>query len=183
MSSFERVHEYYERGLQAAREGRFMAADHFFQRAISKAYDLQGFQGKIQAARHMARIYKDQGLVRMAARHYARALKLMEHSGLADSGEYSVVSNQLREMNAINLDRMLAGLGIDASGTGAVPRSEVHASEVLGLVRELTRGGVPTDTECEQAAQSLNAAGRTTGRGKPWNLRLIRDLCEAAYEI
>jgi len=183
MSSFERVHEYYERGLQAAREGRFMAADHFFQRAISKAYDLQGAHGKVQAARHMARIYKDQGLVSMAARHYARAMKLMEHSGQSGTAEYAVVASQLRELNEVNLERLLSGLGIDASGTGAVPLSEVHASEVLAVVRKLTRQGPPTNGECEEAALALNAAGRTTGQGKPWTSRLVRDLCEATYEL
>ncbi|BBD07564.1 hypothetical protein [Desulfovibrio ferrophilus] len=183
MSSFEHVHEYYERGLQAAREGRFMAADHFFQQAISKAYDLHGFQGKVSAARHMARIYKDQGVVRMAARHYARALKLMEQSGLARTTGYAKVAGQLRAMNGINLDVMLMGLGIDASGTGAVPLSEVHASEVLGLVRELTRMGAPSDGDCELAAHRLNAAGCTSGRGLPWTGRLIRDLCNATFEV
>ncbi|MBU1000911.1 MAG: hypothetical protein KKE73_00105 [Proteobacteria bacterium] len=183
MSSFERVHEYYERGLQAAREGRFMAADHFFQRAIARAYDLQGYRGKVQAARHMARIYRDQGLVLMAMRHYARALKLLEYSDLAGTSAYEEVAKQLRELNGINLDVMLSGLGINASGTGAVPPSEVHSSEVLGLVRELTRTGAPSDGDCELAARRLNASGRTTGRGLPWTMLLIRELCNATYEV
>ncbi len=179
MSAHDRVQEFYERGVKAAREGRFMASDHFFQRAVSRAYALSGLEGRVQCARHIARIYKDLGLARMAARHYRRALSMLvrEHPGQSELHDLFV--SRLEELNQASLSRVLQGLGIISPGNGPVTPLERNASLVLAEVRAVNECGLLDDALCTLAAQHLNDAEVTTGKGGQWTARLIRDLCEA----
>lgn len=179
MASYEKVQEYYERGLKAAREGRFMASDHFFQRAVAQAYSLHGVEGKIQSARHIARIYREQGLPRMALHHYGRALQMLERAGARESDLYQQLSRNVKELSSVNLDRLLYGLGIVTEVGGPVPTVEACAPLVLKEVRALVKGGVPTDKECAEVAKRLNKSGVPTGKGQSWTMRHIRDLCNA----
>lgn len=179
MTSHERVQEFYERGVKAAREGRFMASDHFFQRAVSRAYELSGLEGRVQCARHIARIYKDLGLARMAARHYRRALSMLARDGARDSDLYALIVARLEELGRANLSRVLQGLGVISPGNGPVTPLELNACQVLGEVRSVTECDVVTDELCAKAAERLNNADVPTGKGGLWTARLIRDLCEA----
>jgi hypothetical protein len=174
----DRTREFYERGVRAARQGRFMAADHFFQRAVAHLYGLHGAEGQVHGARHIARIYTELGLARMAARHYRRALALLERAGGRGSVLFGVVAAQLEELNGANLSQVLAGLGILSPGNGPVTDLELHCGQVLDEVRAIAAFGAPDDAACARAAQRLNAAGVPTGRGGAWTAQLIRTLCE-----
>jgi len=182
MSYHERVQEFYGRGVRAAREGRFMASDHFFQRAVSRAYSLSGVDGQVQCARHIARIYKDMGLARMAARHYRRALSLLVREDARDSEVYAIIVARLEELNRASLSRVLHGLGIISPGNGPVTDLELHASHVIEEVRRIIESGPATDTDCARVAERLNNAEVPTGKGGPWTSRLIRDLCDASLD-
>ena len=177
MNTFDHALEDYDRGLLAARQGRFMAADHFFLRAVKRAYGLDGLGGKVEAARRLGEIYADLGLLRMAARHYVRALKLLTRSGISDSPLHEDIADRYARLCAINLDAALHGLGIDASGTGPVPRTEAHCTLVTGVLRSLHRNGTPTLGECERAAFALNRQDCATGRGEPWTAAMVLRLC------
>ncbi len=173
----DRTREFYERGVRAARQGRFMAADHFFQRAVELVYGLRGTEGRVHGARHIARIYAELGLARMAARHYRRALALLERAGAGGSVLFGVVAARLEELNGANLSRVLAGLGILSPGNGPVTALELHSGQVLDEVRAIAARGEPDDEACARAARRLNAAEVPTGRGGAWTARLVRHLC------
>ncbi|WP_461209481.1 hypothetical protein [Desulfocurvus sp. DL9XJH121] len=179
MNIHDRVQEDYERGLLAVRQGRFMAADHFFQRAVLRAYDLNGLEGKIETANHVGHIYLDQGLVRMAARHFARALKLYERSGAVRGALYEDIRARYLSLCGFCLDSVVQGLGIDASGNAPVPRLESQCPQVLRVVRALERDGSLSPGDCDRAARTLNAQGCSTGRGAPWTAAAVLRLCGA----
>lgn len=180
MSTYDRIQEYYERGLKAARMGRFMAADHFLHKAVVNAYDLDGEYGNVLIAEHLARIYRDQGMVRMAQKHYRRAMKLLERQSKHDSPMHAEMARRLEEMRKANIGRYLQGVGIATLPVPPVPPVEASAPAALREIRRLTRDGVPTLEECRRAASRLNGKGSTTGRGLPWTASEIMDLCEAA---
>lgn len=180
MASYEQVQAFYERGLKAARAGRFMAADHFFQRAVSRAYELKGLEGRVHCARHVARIYKDQGLARMAGRHYRRALAMLSRAGEQRSGLYAHIVSRLEELNRANLNKALGGVGILSPGNGPVTELERNAPLVLEVVRGLTSEGRPSDEDCRKAACRLNDDEVPTGKGGAWTARQVRDLCDCS---
>lgn len=177
MASTDRTQEFYERGIRAARQGRFMAADHFFQRAVAHVHGPQGVEGRVQGARHIARIYTELGLARMAARHYRRALAMLERAGARGSVLFAAITARLEELNGANLSQALAGLGILSPGNGPVTLLELHAAAVLDEVRALAARGAPDEQVCARAARRLNTAEVPTGKGGAWTAQLILDLC------